>query len=102
MPSKESIEKTKHIIKIKKDNNIFSSTPIDDYWKTRYYLFEKFDKGIKIDKMSWFNTLPEAVSEHIATKAKCTTILDGLCGVGSTSIKFANTCHTVLANDSNN
>lgn len=62
MPSKESIDKTKHILKIKKDNSIFSSTPIEDYWKTRYFLFEKFDKGIKIDKVSWFNTLPETVA----------------------------------------
>lgn len=101
MPSKESIEKTKHILKIKKDNTFFTSSQIDEFWKTRYFLFEKFDKGIKMEKTSWFNTLPEGVAEHIAEKAKCTTILDAFCGVGSASIKFANTCHTVMANDPN-
>ena len=43
--------------------------------------------------------IPEAVAEYIAARAKCITILDATCGVGSTAIKFANTCHTVIVND---
>lgn len=54
-----------------------------------------------MDKESWYNAIPEAVAEYIAMKAKCTTILDGLCGIGSMAIKFANTCHTVIANEPN-
>lgn len=80
---------------------LYGQTEVDNLWKSRYILFERFDKGIKIDKNSWFNTLPEVVAEYISTRTKCITILDGLSGIGSAAIKFANKCHTVIINDPN-
>ena len=52
-----------------------------------------------MDESSWSTTPPEAVAEHLSMRIKCPTVLDGFCGVGSNAIKFANTCHTVIAND---
>ena len=42
---------------------------------------------------------PEAVAEYIAKKIRCEVVLDGFCGAGGDSIKLANTCSRVIAND---
>jgi trimethylguanosine synthase len=78
---------------------MFSNPKRDAFWAKRYLLFDKFDLGIKLDEESWYTAVPEAVAEHISVRIKCATVLDGYCGVGCNAIKFANTCHTVLAND---
>jgi trimethylguanosine synthase len=36
------------------------------FWKKRYYLFSKFDRGIKIDDESWYSVTPEPMAKHIA------------------------------------
>ena len=78
-----------------------STSILDQFWNQRYLFFSKFDEGIKIDEDSWGTTTPEAVAEYIASKIRFETILDGYCGIGSHSIKFANTCNHVISNDSN-
>lgn len=84
---------------IYQDDN--SLTNVDRFWNQRYYLFEKFDEGISIDQESWNTVVPEAVAEFIASKIRCDTVLDAFCGVGGISIKLANTCYRVVANDKN-
>ena len=52
--------------------NTFTDQPNDvhlkKYWKKRYYLFSKFDRGIKIDDESWYSVTPEPMSKHIAQR----------------------------------
>jgi trimethylguanosine synthase len=56
---------------------------------------------VRLDEDSWAQILPEAVGEHLAMRGQSDVLLDAYCGVGSAAIKFANTCNTVLAADSN-
>jgi trimethylguanosine synthase len=79
--------------------NNYTDSCFDKYWNKRYLLFEKFDEGINLDEESWYSVTPEAVAEYIASKIKCDTVLDGFCGAGGDSIKLANTCSHVIAND---
>lgn len=73
---------------------------LDQFWGKRYFLFERFDEGIKIDEESWERgVIPEIVAEHIAGKVRCETILDAFSGVGSIAIKLSNTCVHVIGND---
>ena len=74
---------------------------MDRFWDKRYLIFEKFDEGISLDDESWRNVTPEAVAEYISNKIRCETVLDGFCGAGGDSIKLANTCSRVIANDIN-
>lgn len=41
---------------------------IKKFWDKRYYLFSKFDRGIKIDDESWYSVTPEPLAKHIASK----------------------------------
>lgn len=45
------------------------------YWSKRYYLFSKFDRGIKIDDESWYSVTPEPMAKHIASRveSQCST-----------------------------
>jgi trimethylguanosine synthase len=36
------------------------------FWKKRYYLFSKFDRGVLIDDESWYSVTPEPMAKHIA------------------------------------
>ena len=60
------------------------------YWKKRYYLFSKFDRGIRIDDESWYSVTPEPMAKHIANKVVKTfgqcNVLDAFCGIGGNSI----------------
>jgi trimethylguanosine synthase len=64
-------------------------------------LFEKFDYGIKLDEDSWFSVIPEVISQYLSERVSCPTILVGYCGVGGEALKFANTCHKVIAVENN-
>ena len=50
--------------------NQFTPQPKDPalnkYWKKRYFLFSKFDRGVKIDDESWYSVTPEPMAKHIA------------------------------------
>lgn len=69
------------------------------FWKKRYMLFSKFEKGIKLDEESWYSVTPEIISTHIAERCSCYLIVDPFCGAGSNVIQFAKTCELVIAID---
>jgi len=62
------------------------------FWKKRYYLFSKFDRGIKIDDESWYSVTPEPMAKHIAQRVVdrfgtgTANVLDAFCGVGGNAI----------------
>jgi hypothetical protein len=41
---------------------------IKKFYKQRYYLFSKYDRGVKIDEESWYSVTPEIIAKHIASK----------------------------------
>ena len=65
----------------------------DKYWSQRHRFFTLFDKGIKLDKESWFSVTPEAIANHIARRLvgnkEKVVIFDPFCGCGGNSIAFA-------------
>ncbi|XP_071965556.1 uncharacterized protein [Antedon mediterranea] len=69
------------------------------YWAQRFRLFSKFDKGIKMDKESWFSVTPEKIAQHHASRCQSDLIVDAFCGVGGDAIQFAFTCERVIAID---
>jgi trimethylguanosine synthase len=52
-----------------------------------------------LDDESWLTGTPEAVAEHVASKIKCDTVLNGYCGAGGDAIKLSSTCSRVIASD---
>jgi trimethylguanosine synthase len=61
------------------------------YWKKRYFLFSKFDRGVKIDDESWYSVTPEPFAKHIAqrvvdTIGKDANVLDAFSGIGGNAI----------------
>ena len=60
------------------------------FWKKRYYLFSKFDRGILIDDESWYSVTPEPMAKHIANRVfeHCgsANVLDAFSGVGGNAI----------------
>jgi trimethylguanosine synthase len=65
----------------------------DKYWSQRRRLFSLFDKGIQLDKESWYSVTPEAIANHIACHFVGSTqdaiVLDLFCGCGGNAIAFA-------------
>lgn len=71
---------------------------LKQYWQRRYYIFSKFDKGVKIDEESWYSVTPEPLAKHIAARVNQThdlessddpallAVLDGFSGVGGNMI----------------
>lgn len=98
-PPAHILQRTHEVIEAQQGKSLFTNTKLDKFWAKRYMLFEKFDYGIKLDEFSWYSAIPEVVSEYLAERAKCATVLVGFSGIGSEAIKFSNTCHTVLTND---
>lgn len=78
----------------KSENPQFISEQNQKFYDKRYYLFSKYDQGIKLDEESnsflsigWYSVTPEVIAEHIARKCRCNCILDAFCGAGSNSIQ---------------
>ena len=72
------------------------------YYVQRYYFFSLFDKGIQMDKESWYSVTPEEISEYISSiipDAPNSSILDGFCGCGGNVIYFSKYFKKVFAND---
>jgi len=42
----------------------------NSYYVQRYYFFSLFDKGIQMDKESWYSVTPEEISEYISSLEK--------------------------------
>ena len=38
------------------------------FYKKRYYLFSKYDRGIKIDDEGWYSVTPETIAKHMANR----------------------------------
>lgn len=80
----------------KRNNYINDDRPADrdlnKFHKHRYYLFSKFDRGVKIDDESWYSITPENVAKHVANRVASTfgegstNAMDGFCGVGGNLI----------------
>ena len=74
------------------------------FWKKRYYLFSKFDRGVRIDDESWYSVTPEPMAKHIANKVVQTYgypchVLDAFCGIGGNAIQFSKKCGFCVACD---
>ena len=68
------------------------------FYEKRYYLFSKYDRGIKIDNEGWYSVTPEHIAKHTAGRVNevfgenNANVLDGFCGVGGNTIQFAKKC----------
>ncbi|KAA6363533.1 MAG: putative Trimethylguanosine synthase [Streblomastix strix] len=69
------------------------------YLNQRYILFSLFDRGITLDRESWFSVQPELISIHLSERLRCDVVLDAFCGAGGNAIQLAFTCHYVIAVD---
>lgn len=65
----------------------------DKFWSQRRRLFTLFDKGIQLDKESWYSVTPEVIANHIANRLvsdqKDMVVADLFCGCGGNAIAFA-------------
>ncbi len=74
------------------------------FYKKRYFLFSKFDRGIKIDAESWYSVTPEIIAKHVAGRVTekfgemNANVVDGFCGVGGNLIQFAKRCGFCVGN----
>lgn len=69
------------------------------YWFKRFSLFSLFDRGILLDRESWFSVTPEKVAKQTARRLAGDIIVDAFCGCGGNAIQFAKTCNRVVAID---
>ena len=62
------------------------------FYKKRYYLFSKYDRGIKIDDEGWYSVTPETLAKHTASRVcdvfgfQNANVMDCCCGVGGNTI----------------
>ena len=75
------------------------------FFNKRYYLFSKFDGGIKLDEESWYSVTPEEISKHIARRVSDVfgdnkaIVMDAFCGCGGNTIQFGKKSKKVIAID---
>lgn len=82
---------------VNEENNVSvtGNKQLKKFHKHRYYLFSKYDRGIKIDDESWYSITPENVAKHVANKAASIfgegvfNAMDGFSGVGGNLIQLA-------------
>lgn len=67
------------------------------YYRQRYQLFSLYDRGVLMDRESWYSVTPEKIAMHHSQVLKCDTILDGFGGCGGNTIQFAKTCRRVVS-----
>ena len=90
-------------------NNLETPQPFSKegkaFYNKRYFLFSKFDKGIRIDEESWSSITPEEIAKHISRRPmnlfgeKKGVVIDPFCGVGGNTIQFAKKVGQVIAMD---
>ena len=71
----------------------------ENLWRKRYFLFHKFDFGIKLDPVAWYSVTPEDIARKIARRCKSDVVLDACGGAGGNAIQFAKYCNLVLSLD---
>lgn len=69
------------------------------FWDRRFFLFSKFDQGIKTDLEGVHTITPEKTAREIAANITTSTVVDAFCGVGGSAIAFARVCTKVYACD---
>ena len=72
---------------------------MEQCWRKRYILFEKFDQGIMFDEESYASAPPEALASHISSRIRCKRTLNMYGGIGSYALKLSNTCEEVMVTD---
>ena len=66
-------ERTKaEIFELDKQTYTMQSKDIQKFYRSRYFLFSKFDRGIQIDKEGWYSVTPEPFAKHIASRVSQT------------------------------
>lgn len=49
----------------------------------KYFLFKRFDQGIKLDEESYFSVIPEEIGEYLSSRLQGFPIkFDAFCGSG--------------------
>ena len=62
-------ERTKaEIFELEKQTYEMMPRDIQKFYRSRYFLFSKFDRGIKIDKEGWYSVTPEPLANYLATR----------------------------------
>lgn len=62
---------------------------LQHYWEMRYFLFSKFDEGIKLDKVGLYSVKTEESAKEISNFLKGEIIVDAFGGIGGSTIAFA-------------
>jgi len=75
------------------------------FYKRRYFLFSKYDRGVHLDEEGWYSVTPEVMAKHIASRVTQVygeeegTVIDAFCGVGGNLIQFGRKCHFAVGID---
>lgn len=111
------IRTTEEIFRGEEDGGTYDGQrkDIQKFFRKRYFLFNKFDHGIKIDKEGWYSVTPEVIANYLAKRVANTfsselaanaatgsdggsdlgagiNVLDAFAGVGGNLIQFAKEC----------
>ena len=92
-------EQVEYAKKYGKKSSLMYTAPNSKFWNQRYYYYSKFDKGIMMDRESWYSVTPEKIAKYTAKLIEGKTIIDGFCGSGGNVIQFSKYCSKVYAID---
>jgi hypothetical protein len=67
-----------------------TSIPDITFWYQRYYYYNRFDEGIKMDYESWWSVTPEELAKYTAKLCLGKVVADGFCGSGGNVIQVSN------------
>ena len=82
-----------------RNSSLKNTAPNYKFWLQRYYYYSKFDKGIMMDRESWYSVTPEKMAKYLAKLIRGKSIIDGFCGSGGNVIQFSKYCSKVYAID---
>ena len=67
------VERTKtEIFELDKMTYEMQPKDIQKFYRSRYFLFSKFDRGIMIDKEGWYSVTPEPFAEYLSERVENT------------------------------
>eukprot|EP01083_Nonionella_stella_P179568 637871_1 len=92
---KQKSKKKKNKKKKKRPKSAGQSDP--RYYRQRYWIWSRYDRGIQMDTVGWYSVTPEPVARVQAERCSSKIILDPFCGLGGNAIQFARTCDFVMA-----
>ena len=78
---------------------------LQSFYRKRYYLFSKYDSGVKIDEEGWYSVTPETIATYLGERANelsefgPVNVMDPFVGVGGNLIQFAKVCGYCLGVD---